>query len=63
MCMEEDWNHIFTSVDALQQFHNLLQKFNNAFPIRTLKNKNEKVWLTEGIRISSENIRSQKNPE
>lgn len=56
--MTANWNLIFNFENPLEQFHFvLLNKFNEAFPIRTIKRKNNKPWFTKGLKISARNMR------
>lgn len=55
-CSQQNWD--FTSADKLTSFYQVLIKiFNKAFPLRKLKIKKKKHWVTKGIRASSKNLR------
>lgn len=53
-----NWADIMLSVNPLYTFHKVLVNcFNTSFPIRTLKEKKRKPWITKGLRVSSGNMR------
>lgn len=60
LCASTSWNHVLGSHDPIQEFHGIVQElFNDAFPIRNIKNKpHKKPWFTKGLKVSSKNLRS-----
>ena len=59
LCSLEDWSTVLSSDCPLSIFHRKLTAcFNNAFPLRTLKHKRKKPWITKGIKVSSQNMRA-----
>ena len=59
LCLQTDWNRIFTTEDSLEHFHLLLSnKFNISFPVVKIKHKRHIPWYTRDLRISAANLRS-----
>ena len=59
LCLQTDWNRIFTTEDSLEHFHLLLSnKFNISFPVVKIKHKRHCPWYTKGLKTSAANLRS-----
>ena len=54
----ENLQRILEHGDPLSVFHDsLLDIFNQAFPVRLLKEKKKKRWITRGLKVSARNLR------
>lgn len=54
-----DWSQCLTSVDGIKSFQSkVIDIFNKSFPLRNIKTKNKKLWITKGIKISGKNLKS-----
>lgn len=59
LCSASNWGYVLSSPDPLEHFHALLSyNFNIAFPLKTVKRRIRKPWLTKGLRTSARNMRS-----
>lgn len=59
LCIARDWGTVLTAGSPLQSFHSLMcEIFNRSFPLKYLKERVKKPWLTNGIRTSAKNMRS-----
>lgn len=57
-CLLYCWNDVFAYQEPFGQFYSiLLGIFNKCFPLRKIKHKKRKPWVTRGIRISGKNLR------
>lgn len=53
------WEEVLSKSDSISAFQELLTGvFEECFPKRKLKIKNKKSWITQGIKISANNLRS-----
>lgn len=58
-CQKINWEHVVKSSDPFKFFHeSLINAHNCAFPLRKIKIKNSKPWITRGIKNSGKNLRS-----
>lgn len=58
LCNVTNWN-IPQSHQPLSVFYDLvISIFNSAFPVKTIRPKTKKPWITRGIRISAKNMRA-----
>lgn len=57
-CSLVQWNFTSQSANPLFMFHKqLCHTFNKCFPIKKIRPKNKKPWITMGIRTSAKNLR------
>lgn len=63
LCTSADWDaNEGNNHDKFEEFYfKLVGIFNLAFPLRKLRIKDRKPWVTKGIKISSANLRSLEN--
>lgn len=54
-----DWESVIESANSMKAFQVTLQNiFNKSFPLRRVKTKKKKLWVTRGIKVSGRNLRS-----